>query len=289
MKKTILTLLAIGIGLSQSFAQCSSTPNNFEMKLVPTSSNQLLVKMRYHDGAVADATSSLPTKSINLAGMVFAITWPSTSSITLQKSTSIVAPFAIEQDKTVGAGVANKNVVDNIATFYHTNDMPTVYGFDWKNDEWITIAEITYSGKLATNDYFSFVNCDYGIAHPNSYSGNSHTDPWFAMQNTSMELMQYSPKMITELPTKLADKISCDVYPVPTNGELHIDVEMTATSNAIVKVLDIKGTLVKTVQFELQAGKNKNTINLGELPSGDYMIVVTDGKALNFSKQILKN
>jgi Secretion system C-terminal sorting domain len=289
MKKTIITLMAIVFGASQMFAQCSSTPNNFEMKLVPSTSNSISIMVRHHGGSNADATSKLPVQDITLAGMVFAITWPSTSAITLQESKTNVAPFAIAQDKTIGAGVSNKNVADNIATYYHTNDMPTAFGFNWENDQWYTIATISYTGKLATNDYFSFVNCDYGVAHPNSYSGNSHTDPWFAMQTSTMELMQYSPKMITELPAKIADKISCEIYPVPTNGELHVDVEMTAVSNAIVKVIDMKGTLIKTVQFELVAGKNQNIINLGDIPTGDYMIVVTDGKALNFSKQILKN
>jgi Secretion system C-terminal sorting domain len=288
MKKNIILLFAIVFGTCQAFAQCSSTPNNFEMKLLPTASNTITIQMRYHDGNDANATSKLPIKDVQLAGLVFAITWPTTSTIQLQDCKSSIAPFAIAQDNTIGAGVSNKNVADNIATYYHTNDMPTAYGFPWENDKWYTIAVISYTGKLSANDYFSFMNCDYGLSHPNSYSGNSHTDPWFAMLHNG-ELTQYSPKMTTELPTKIANQISCTIYPVPTANELHIDVEMTATSSAVVKVIDMKGTLVKTVQFELQAGKNVNTISLGELPSGDYMIVVTDGKALNFSKQILKN
>jgi hypothetical protein len=289
MKKISIILIAIVFGTSQIFAQCSSVPNNFEMKLVPTASNTITIQMRYHDGAVANAKSILPTNDINLFGLVFGITWPTTSNITIQNNKTNLAPFTIAKDNAVINTTNNKNSTDNIATFYHTNDMPTQFGFQWINDQWYTIAVINYSGKLASNDYFSLMNCDYGLAHPNSYSGNSNTDPWFAISDAYNILQEFSPKMITELPVTLSEKVSCDVYPVPTQDELHIDIEMTATSNAIVKIIDMKGVLIKTVQFELQAGKNKNTINLGELATGDYMIVVTDGKALNFTKQILKN
>jgi Secretion system C-terminal sorting domain len=289
MKKTIIILFAALLGSSQIFAQCSATPNDFEMKLVPVNGNTISIQMRYHQGAIDNASSILPVKNLQLAGLVFGITWPTSSSITITNTITKTAPFAIEQDKTIGQGISNKNVQDNIVTFYHTNDMPTAYGFDWTNDQWYTIATISYTGKLAGNDYISLLNCDYGLAHPNSYSGNSHTDPWFAMLNNGTELLQYSPKMITEIPSAIADKISCNIYPIPVINDLHVDVEIASASNAIVKIIDMKGTLVKTVQFELTAGKNSNVINLGELPSGDYMIVVTDGKALNFTKQIVKN
>ena len=79
-----------------------------------------------------------------------------------------------------------------------------------------------------------------------------------------------------------------NIYPVPTTGELTIDVECTVKTSAVVKVVDMTGRLVKTVLFELEKGKNTNAINIGELPQGDYMIKLTDGKAVNFSKQITK-
>lgn len=52
---------------------------------------------------------------------------------------------------------------------------------------------------MANGDYFSLLNCDYGLAHPNSYYGNSATDPWLSILEDGKSL-QYSPKMITELP-----------------------------------------------------------------------------------------
>jgi Secretion system C-terminal sorting domain len=288
MKKTILTLMAAVLGSASVYSQCSPIKNNFEMKLVPTAGHTLAVQVRYHDGAVEKAESVIPTNNVSLYGMVFAITWPTTSAVKITDCKSTLAPFTLTIDNSVGTGVQNKNVNDNIVTFYNAEDMPTKYGFDWANDKWYTIATVSYSGDLKANDYFSFMNCDYGLAHPNSYYGNSHTDPWFMMMDAAGTTLQYSPKMITELPVALNDQINCNIYPNPTSGELNIEIDVNASSNAVIKVLDVRGTVVKIVQTDLEKGKNLNNINIGELPSGEYMIQVTDGKALNAVKKITK-
>jgi hypothetical protein len=89
----------------------------------------------------------------------------------------------------------------NIRTLVHDNSiiMPTAFKADWLNNKWYDVATINFTGTLVNGDYFSLVNCDYGLAHPNSYNGNSTTDPWLSILEDGKSF-QYSPKMITELP-----------------------------------------------------------------------------------------
>jgi Secretion system C-terminal sorting domain len=285
MKKIYSIVMASLLGAQIASAQCSPTLNNFEVKLTQTNDHTLQVQMRYHENAVAGALQTLPTVNQKFDGMIVGITWPLSSNVTITNCEATSNTFKMIIDETVSL---NKNAQDNIKTLFHNNltTIPTAFEAKWTNDVWFTIANVTFSGKLNKGDYFSLLNCDYGLAHPNSYSGNSTTDPWFALMDEAGNYNQYSPKMITELPTGFAS--SFNIYPVPTSGEMTIDVEIPAATSAVVKVTDMAGRLMKTILFDLEKGKNTNSINIGELANGDYMIQLTDGKAINFSKQVSK-
>ncbi len=289
--KRLSILLASLVSAAAANAQCSPALNNYEVKLTQTGDQTLKVQVRYHANAVAGAESILPVAAFKMDGMIFAITWPKTSNgVKLTKCTPANGAIDIILDNSTPSGAQNKvTSPDNIQTLLHNNieSMPKELGTDWKADQWYDLATLSYTGKLATGDYFSLMNCDYGLAHPNSYYGNTTTDPWLAMFDAAGNYVQYSPKMITELPTGFSTNV--EMYPIPTSGLLNIDVEVTAATNAVVKVMDNTGRLVKTVLFDLDRGKNQNTIDIGELPAGNYMVQLTDGKALNFSKQISKN
>ncbi len=164
--------------------------------------------------------------------------------------------------------------------------MPVAFN-NWEDGQWKEIASVNYSGTLANGDFFSLLNCDYGIAHPNSYYGNSTTDPWFAVLDANNNYMQYSPKMITELPVNSLNN-TFKIYPVPTNNDLQIEIESVIATDAAAKILDINGRVIKIVNFEINKGKSINTINIGALPAGDYFINVTDGKTLNYNQKISK-
>jgi Secretion system C-terminal sorting domain len=291
MKKIIILLAVAVLGVVKTNAQCSPDGNNFEMKLVPGDNNTLTVKMRYNDGSVANAISKLPQSNIQLDGLVFAISWPTTSAIQLVSCKNVLTPFAIDMDKTVANGSANKTskVADNIQTFYHTNTTPTAFGFNWENGTWYDVALIQYNGKLASGDFFSFINCDYGIAHPNSFAGNSHTDPWLAMfDNGIANYQQFSPKMLTEIPGSITNVSSFNIYPNPTSSELFIDIMSELNTQVVSNISDANGKVVKSSNFELVKGLNKNKMNLSELTTGTYFVKITDGKSLNFIQKVSK-
>ena len=194
MKKIYSLIMTIIIGTQVASAQCSPTLNNFEIKLSQTGDQTLKVQMRYHADAVNGAESVLPSTKQVFDGLIFAITWPTTSRVELTKCTENNVDIDLIIDNSPSQ---NKN----IRTLVHDNSitMPTAFKADWTNDKWYDVATISFTGTLAAGDYFSLLNCDYGLAHPNSYYGNSTTDPWLSILEDGKSF-QYSPKMITELP-----------------------------------------------------------------------------------------
>jgi hypothetical protein len=288
MRKVILTLAAaLGLFASAS-AQCSSTPNNFEMKLTQVAPGTLAVQIRHTDDA--NSKSLAPVSKQSLFGMIFAISWPKTSEVSITGATSLMKPFEIGQD--VQAWDAqNKNVAveDNMATFYHTNDMPSEFGFNWQNDTWYDVATINYKGNLAEGDFFSFATCDYGMAHPNSYSGNSHTDPWFAVYDlATSEYLEVSPKMSTERVIASGSVTSYGIYPNPASSVLNIDITCDISSQVVAQITDMTGKVVASRVFKVQKGNTKETINVAGLAPGNYMVKLTDGKTLNYVQKIEK-
>jgi hypothetical protein len=193
MKKIYSLVMAIIIGAQVASAQCSPTLNNFEIKLSQTGYQTLKVQMRYHADAVDSAESTLPSTKQIFDGLIFAITWPSTSRVELTK--------CIRNNEDINLVIDYTPQNKNIRTLVHDNSiiMPTAFKADWLNNKWYDVATINFTGTLVNGDYFSLVNCDYGLAHPNSYNGNSTTDPWLSILEDGKSL-QYSPKMITELP-----------------------------------------------------------------------------------------
>jgi hypothetical protein len=290
MKKFILIFITAFIGTQALFAQCSPVPNDFEMRLLTTSKSTVTIQIRYHAGVNPKAESSLPNQQFRIDGLVFAIAWPTTSNtIHFTETKSLLAPFDVALDAVLTNGT-NKNALDNIQTFFHNNttSLPTAYTANWKANEWMNIATLSYTGDLQTNDFFSFVTCDYGIAHPNSYYGNSTTDPWFAMLDNNGKYVQYSPKMITELPKNVSVNNVFKIYPNPATTDIHIDIQTNVASNAAIKIVDETGRIVKIIAVELQSGNNINNIYINELAAGNYYVHITDGKSIDYIQKIQK-
>jgi Secretion system C-terminal sorting domain len=290
MKKIIAIFATAIIGIQLSMAQCSSVVNDFEIRLLPTANNTLTIQMRHAAKANALSQSILPNSEFKLDGLVFAIAWPTTSNnIHFVDSKNAAAPFAIIAD-IPSANVSSKKAQDNFQTFFHNNtiSLPTAFSSTWIADQWITIATLSYTGKLSSNDFFSLVTCDYGMAHPNSYSGNSTTDPWFAMITKEGKYVQYSPKMITELPSNLENNNTFSIYPNPASTTINVSIDINIATQVAVKIMDESGKIVKIIALELFAGKNVNSITISELASGNYIVHITDGKSIDHVQKMTK-
>lgn len=73
---------------------------------------------------------------------------------------------------------------------------------------------------------------------------------------------------------------SFEIFPNPTTGIFSIK---DVTGNFEVTVMDITGTVLKTVVFE----NNQNEINLSEFPAGTYMVKLSDGEN-TYMKPLIK-
>ncbi len=289
MKNLVLILISLLYCSTQTWAQCSEVPNKFEIRLSPAANKTLLVQMRYNSDNDIKTTDELPTANTLLDGLVFAVTWPQSSDVNITGIKSLTLPFALITDKAATASHEARTVgKDKIVTFFHDAvGMALPYNFNWQSSEWYDVATITYNGQLSSGDFFSLLNCDYGLANPNSYSGNSTTDPWFAMRTPNDEYLQYSPKMITVIPVQ--DKATVfNVYPNPTQGIVNINIESTIESQVAIAIYDMTGKLMQTVNYSLQKGTNVTNVDLKTLVAGTYSIKIADGKSLNYVTNIIK-
>src|SRR5690606_28343602 len=87
---------------------------------------------------------------------------------------------------------------------------------------------------------------------------------------------------------QIVSKVSgLEVYPNPTTGLLNIHLSIDNSSNAIVHVYDMKGSLVRIGSKTLHTGENTITIDLNNLPQGVYNANVSiSGKT--YSAKIIK-
>jgi hypothetical protein len=289
MKKIIILATACLLTAIQCFSQCSSTPNNFELRLLHQPNSTLKIQLRYHKNAVANAISILPENSMSLDGLIFAIACPVTSNAAISRCVSPTKPFNVLIDSNTQSVRQNKNAIDRIVTFYHSTDFPAAFADQWHDNQWIDIATIQYTGELGKGEYFSLVDCDYGIAHPNSYSGNSHTDAWLAFINlATSEYQQYSPALITEMPPTISSASLYNIYPNPTNGVMYVELQTEIQSQVMLQVTDITGKFIMQQQVEVVPGTNKYSVDLKHLAAGSYVANITDGKTLHYNQKIQK-
>ena len=83
---------------------------------------------------------------------------------------------------------------------------------------------------------------------------------------------------------ELPEQAGISVYPNPAHGLLRLKWESEKEMTAQIQIFDLTGRLV--LKQELQSGEN--SMPLGHLPKGSYLIVVRDeeGRAL-YRKRIM--
>lgn len=78
------------------------------------------------------------------------------------------------------------------------------------------------------------------------------------------------------------------IYPNPTQDMVHIDFQVTGTVNTIVKVMDIRGRIVKKIQARSEKGFNTMSVSLREVPAGVYNVQVYQDNKLTFNDKVTK-
>ena len=84
---------------------------------------------------------------------------------------------------------------------------------------------------------------------------------WLATANTSTAVEEHT-----------SDRMDLTIFPNPvTDGKLHVSYNYSASSPAMVQVMDIAGKKIKTISLAEQY----NTINVEDLTSGTYVIRIS--------------
>lgn len=78
------------------------------------------------------------------------------------------------------------------------------------------------------------------------------------------------------------------IYPNPTEGFVQIELNVTVSKSVTVDVVDMSGRHLYRNKRPLIKGTNRISLNIASLPSGTYIIVVGDGKAILEKYKVLK-
>ena len=125
-------------------------------------------------------------------------------------------------------------------------------------------------------------------AHTYSYMdagvGQQHSTVYYRLQQRDLDgTTTYSPvRVVAFAPPSLAPSVS--LYPNPATDQTTLDLIALPTGSYEVQVLDLAGRIVQTHTL---AGGQAHLLTVGELPSGSYLVLISNG-TLKFSQRLSK-
>lgn len=271
MKKIITITLAIFCSLNL-FAQCPNTTGNYEFS-ISNDARQIVIKARNTAGTIRSGYVN-PAINGNFTGLVFGIKWSTKSDIVLYKN-STEAPFNILPS----GGILQKNNL-SFQSYGDAADNLPMLSKQFMSGEWNVIATIPYTGTLSNGDKFELAECGF----------DETTNPYFSQMDKYGNYGQFAPNLVRNSyeGSEHTTANAVIVYPNPTRGDLFVDISSSTNTHATIKVIDLTGKTIKTIQTDLVEGLNKVTVNIAELATGMYLIKVADSKALNYSQSFNK-
>ena len=78
------------------------------------------------------------------------------------------------------------------------------------------------------------------------------------------------------------------VYPNPTSSDITVLVASNINQNASIKIYDVLGKIVKTMNVTLMEGINNPTVNLSTLANAAYILMLTDEKGNQYKYKVIK-
>jgi len=134
----------------------------------------------------------------------------------------------------------------------------------------VTIATIKPTGS----------NSNYSYLHKSAVQGNNQ---YRLMMVNNDQSYKNSPTQLVNLDCAAGNYVSINVYPNPTN--LFITVEgMGANTSSVVRILNLHGQLVQ----ELNTLNNKETLDISQLPSANYLLQVVQGNKVKLNLKVVK-
>lgn len=77
---------------------------------------------------------------------------------------------------------------------------------------------------------------------------------------------------------------SFGLYPNPAHDNVRMMLQMEQTGNAVISIVDVKGSVTKSISTSLRSGLQTVDLDISELVSGLYQIVVCQGNEIQTSR-----
>ena len=193
----------------------------------------------------------------------------------------------------------------NYATSAFDSFVKSVYVYDGSHDI-LTQTNQTWNFTTGTwNNSNIFINSGFVATQPllntillwnNGTSTYDSSERWHYTYNTYNQILtqiseiyvsgawqyQYNERYYYELYTSGVNNISAkggdaNIYPVPTNNALNIDINWNEPQPFTIAILDMQGRIINQWQADATIKYHK-TISVNNIPAGDYLIKITGTK-----------
>jgi hypothetical protein len=146
-------------------------------------------------------------------------------------------------------------------------------GYDWKtydfnSNAWIIADSLVYFVTDRQNAVWKMVFTGFdGSSTGNFYFDKSPAVASGLIENSSIKTF--------------------GLYPNPAHDNVRMMLQMEQTGNTVVSIIDVKGSVALTFSTSLHAGLQSVDLNISELESGLYQIVVRQGNEIQTSRLLV--
>ncbi len=78
------------------------------------------------------------------------------------------------------------------------------------------------------------------------------------------------------------------IYPNPSNGVFTLTLDMKKKEDVAIRMFDINGRLVHSVQYKKYFGKFRKTLDLSELGSGLYFFQIVSESGIVYTQIVIE-
>ena len=149
------------------------------------------------------------------------------------------------------------------STFSETNCREMILQHSTNGSDYTDIASISSLSDGGTSEE----QIDYGYLHTTPSFGTN----FYRLKSISYDGDKYYHNEIVTL-SKSLPTTNVVVYPNPTRDVVNLDFYSQVDNQVLVKVLDMTGRVVKTVQVQINMGQNTVGLGIGEFPQGIYSL-----------------
>ena len=111
----------------------------------------------------------------------------------------------------------------------------------------------------------------YDFSDPSMLPGSNT----YRLREVDMGNVQRYSKVITLMNNSQSAAVKMDVYPNPAVATINFTVTAPIAQQVLVQVYNLAGVMLVATQQELQAGNNLQTVAIGNLRAGNYILKVS--------------